>query len=46
MLFVSVLPFLIVLAAIALTVPTTVTAGVVAFLLAIDIDWCLAQVIG
>ena len=46
MLFVSVLPFLIVLAAVALAVPTTMTAGVVAFLLALYIDWRLTQSIG
>ena len=46
MLLVSVLPFLIVLAAVALTVPTAMTTGVVTFLLALDIDRCFAQSVG
>ena len=46
MLLVSVLPFLIVLAAITLAVPATVTTGVVTLLLALDIDGGLAKIIG
>ena len=46
MLLVGVLPFLIVLAAVALTVPASVTTGVIAFLLAFDIDWSFAHSIG
>ena len=46
MLLVSVLPFLIVLAAVTLAVPASVTTGVVAFLLTLDIDRGLAQTVG
>ena len=46
MLLVSVLPFLIVLAAVTLAMPASVTTGVVAFLLTLDIDRGFAHSIG